>query len=49
MDKQRDLELILRSRVPIIVIETHDEARMLADPVCWPSDHEGSEMDLGCD
>jgi len=29
MDKQRDLELILRSRVPIVVIETHDEARML--------------------
>ena len=29
MDKQHDLELILRSRVPIIVIETHDEARML--------------------
>ena len=29
VDKQHDLELILRSRVPIIVIETHDEARML--------------------
>jgi len=29
MDKQHDLELVLRSRVPIIVIETHDEARML--------------------
>ena len=29
MDKQRDLELILRSRVPIVVIETHDESRML--------------------
>jgi len=29
MDQQRDLELILRSRVPIVVIETHDESRML--------------------
>ena len=29
MDRQRDLELILRSRVPIVVIETHDESRML--------------------
>ena len=29
MDRQRDLELILRSRVPLVVIETHDEARML--------------------
>ena len=29
MDKQRDLELILRSRIPIVVIETHDESRML--------------------
>ena len=29
MDKQRDLELILNSRVPIIVIETRDESRML--------------------
>lgn len=29
MDRQRDLELILRSRTPIIVIETRDEARML--------------------
>ena len=29
MDQQRDLELILRSRVPIIVIETHDESRTL--------------------
>ena len=29
MDQQRDLELILRSRVPIVVIESHDESRML--------------------
>jgi len=29
MDRQRDLELILRSRMPIIVIETRDETRML--------------------
>lgn len=29
MDRQHDLELILRSRTPIIVIETRDEARML--------------------
>jgi len=29
MDRQKDLELILRSRVPIVVIETHDESRML--------------------
>lgn len=29
MDRQRDLELILRSRIPIIVIETYDESRML--------------------
>lgn len=29
MDRQRDLELILRSRTPIIVIETRDESRML--------------------
>jgi hypothetical protein len=29
MDRQRDLELILRSRTPIIVIETRDETRML--------------------
>lgn len=29
MDRQRDLELILRSRMPIIVIETRDESRML--------------------
>lgn len=29
MDRQHDLELILRSRTPIIVIETHDESRML--------------------
>ena len=30
MDKQKDLELILRSRMPIVVIETDDEERMLA-------------------
>jgi hypothetical protein len=29
MDRQRDLELILQSRMPIVVIETRDEARML--------------------
>lgn len=29
MDRQRDLELMLRSRMPVIVIETSDEARML--------------------
>lgn len=29
MDKQRDLELILRSMVPIVVIETREESRML--------------------
>lgn len=29
MDGQHDLEVILRSRTPIIVIETRDEARML--------------------
>lgn len=29
MDRQRDLELILRSRMPIVVIETRDEQRML--------------------
>lgn len=29
MDHQKDLELILQSRVPIVVIETRDEARML--------------------
>ena len=29
MDKQGDLELILRSRIPIVVIETRDESRML--------------------
>lgn len=29
MDRQRDLALMLRSRTPIIVIETRDEARML--------------------
>lgn len=29
MDKQRDLELILQSRVPIVVIETREESRML--------------------
>jgi SpoVK/Ycf46/Vps4 family AAA+-type ATPase len=30
MDKQKDLELILRSRMPLVVIETDDEERMLA-------------------
>lgn len=29
MNRQRDLELLLRSRTPIIVIETRDESRML--------------------
>ncbi len=29
MDRQRDLELILRSRTPLVVIETRDESRML--------------------
>jgi SpoVK/Ycf46/Vps4 family AAA+-type ATPase len=29
MDKQKDLELILQSRTPIVVIETRDESRML--------------------
>lgn len=29
MDRQRDLELILRSRLPIVVIETPEESRML--------------------
>jgi SpoVK/Ycf46/Vps4 family AAA+-type ATPase len=29
MDRQGDLELILRSRIPIVVIETHDESQML--------------------
>ena len=29
MDKQRDLELILQSRMPIVVIETRDESRVL--------------------
>jgi hypothetical protein len=29
MHNQRDLELILRSRVPIVVIETQDESRLL--------------------
>jgi SpoVK/Ycf46/Vps4 family AAA+-type ATPase len=29
MDNQRDLELILQSRMPIVVIETRDESRML--------------------
>jgi hypothetical protein len=29
MDRQKDLELILRSRTPIVVIETRDEARVL--------------------
>ncbi len=30
MNRQHDLELILRSRTPIVVIETRDESRMLA-------------------
>ena len=29
MDRQRDLELLLKSRMPVIVIETQDEKRML--------------------
>ncbi len=29
MDQRHDLEILLRSRTPIIVIETHDEARIL--------------------
>lgn len=29
MDRQRDLELIFRSRTPLVVIETRDESRML--------------------
>lgn len=29
MDRQRDLELLLRSRMPIVVIETREEKRML--------------------
>ena len=29
MNNQRDLRLILRSHVPIVVIETHDESRLL--------------------
>ncbi len=29
MDQSHDLEVLLRSRTPIIVIETHDEARIL--------------------
>jgi len=29
MDRQKDLELVLQSRMPIIVIETRDESRML--------------------
>ena len=29
MDRQRDLELILRSQMPLVVIETRDESRML--------------------
>ena len=29
MDKQKDLELILQSRTPIVVIDTRDESRML--------------------
>jgi SpoVK/Ycf46/Vps4 family AAA+-type ATPase len=29
MDRQRDLELVLQSRMPIVVIETKDESRML--------------------
>ena len=30
MDRRHDLELVLRSRTPIIVIESQDEQRMLA-------------------
>ena len=29
MDERRDLELILRSRTPLIIIESKDEQRML--------------------
>ena len=29
MDRQRDLELVLRSRIPVVVIETREERRML--------------------
>ncbi len=29
MNSQRDLELILRSRVPIVVIESREESRVL--------------------
>ena len=29
MDRQRDLELVLRARTPIVVVETRDEARLL--------------------
>jgi hypothetical protein len=29
MDRRQDLEIILRSRTPIVVIETQDEARVL--------------------
>ena len=29
MDQKHDLELILRSRTPLVVIETQDEARIL--------------------
>jgi SpoVK/Ycf46/Vps4 family AAA+-type ATPase len=29
LDRQRDLELVLRSRIPVVVIETRDERRML--------------------
>jgi hypothetical protein len=29
MDKRHDLELVLRSRTPIVVIESQDEQRML--------------------
>ncbi len=30
MNDQRDLSLIIRSRFPIVLIETHEEARMMA-------------------
>jgi SpoVK/Ycf46/Vps4 family AAA+-type ATPase len=43
MDRQRDLELILRSRMPIVVIETRDESRLLellkAITISRASDH----------
>jgi len=29
MDRQHDLELILRSRTPIVAIDTRDESRLL--------------------